>query len=233
MARPVSVSQIETQINNLHAGVSKVAGYYRNNRADFSADGLQRRYEKAVADKRFDYQGKAQRLANLVDNLEPAAQAQAATARAKVAPTAADSTEQLAAEMQAQRLLSRPGIDATTITTLIRDTEPSPGLTLAIDEWQARGLLDADTAEAALVAKSPEYSEAKTAAGRATQMAGFLRQRLNKATEQMTTTTPVETQYVPSVDAALKRGWNDTITVDEVPDDVFDDVKVDPAYRAE
>lgn len=231
MAHAVKFSEIEAQINQLHQGVSKIASWYRTNADHYTPEGIKAKYAAAIQDRRYNYQDKAQQLAHLVDNLVPAAQAQAAKTRSEVMPSAKDATEQLAAEMRAQRLLARPGLKPNDIADLIRESEPSPGLTLAVEEWQARGMLPEELAEAALTEKSPAYREAQTNSTRAHQMAGFLRQRLAKTTEQMETTAPVETQYVPSVDAALKLGWADSVNVDDVPADAFGDIPVDPVYR--
>lgn len=149
-------------------------------------------------------------------------------------PTAQDSTEQLAAELAASRILQRPGMqDTQKAIAYLRDAEPSPGLTVAAQELQERGIIDAETLDGVLKSKSPEYKAATEQAGRATQLAGFLKQRLAKTAEQMTSMTPVEMAYVPSVQSALKQGWSDDVTVDDVPFDAFAEVHVDLPYRSQ
>lgn len=233
MSKQVKVSQIEQQIDKLHDAVSRVARWYRDN-PDYSDEGRKSKHAAAIKNRTYDYPGKLEKLAQLVDSLEPAAQAQATTARANVLPVAQDSTDALAAELAAQRILQRPGLkDTSDVLSYITDADPSPGLSIAITEWQQRGMLDDDTLNAVLAKKSPEYAQAQQHAGRTQQTAGFLRQRLAKVNEQAGTTKPVEMDYVPSVQSALSHGWQDETTVDNVPYGAFDQVHLDRPYRSQ
>lgn len=231
MARkPIKFAEVEAQIKQLHGSVSQVAGWYRDS-GDYTPEGRAAKYAAALDDKRFNYRGKAQQLSQLIDNLTPAAQAKVAQARAKVMPVAKDPTEQLAAELQAQRLMNRPGLKQTDIMKLVREADPSPGLTLAVEEWQARGQLGEDFTEATLSAKSPEYEQAQAESRQVYQLAGFLKQRLDKTVEQMDTTREVDTRVMPDVEAVVNDGWVAGVDMDDVPSGAFGEVTVDPVYR--
>lgn len=229
MAKPIKFADIEAQIDQLHNGITKIASWYHTS-GDYTPEGRASKYAAALDDRRFNYRGKAAALSQLIDSLVPAAQGKAAKVRAELLPVAKDSTAQLAAELQAQRLMGRV-TEQSDIMNLIQQSDPSPGLTLAMEEWRARGQLKDEFADAMLTAKSPEYQAAQTEVKQVTQMAGFLRQRMEKTTEQMDTTRVVDTEYTPSVGVALEQGWEDQIDVDDVPFGVFDEVTVDPVYR--
>lgn len=229
MAKPIKFADIEAQIDQLHNSVTKIAGWYHNS-GDYTPEGRASKYAAALDDQRFNYRGKAAALSQLINNLAPAAQAKAAKVRDGLLPVAKDPTEQLAAELQAQRLMGR-ATEQSDIMNLVEQSDPSPGLTLAIEEWQARGQLKDEYADAVLMSKSPEYQAAQTEVKQVTQMAGFLRQRMEKTNAQMDTPVPKDRGFTPSMEMVEGDGWPESIAVDEVPSGAFGEVTVDPVYR--
>lgn len=134
-----------------------------NTSPNYTEQGRQERYEKHTAEHRAYLATVTERVDQIVTDAEQ----HYATTRASLLPTPEDDTAAAAAEMQAQRILARPGMtDGSTALAWLTDSEPSPARTAVIEELQARGILSQSTIDRVLDS-NPEAAaaaQARTAA---------------------------------------------------------------------
>lgn len=228
MAKKIQFTAIEDQINQLHNGVSKVAKHYHDSE-HYTPDGRVEKFAGVMDDQRYNYRGRADKLRSVIGQIQPSLQERAATARAQALPNPTDPTERLAAEMEAQRIMARDGMNALKLTGMMQSTGVTPGMAVAAAEYIAQGKLDPGTLDAVLETHSPELAQANKDLRMAPTFINQLETRLDNATKQMSNTAPVDTRR--QVPLAEIIGDHVSAAEIDVPAGAFEPVPVDPVFR--
>lgn len=199
-AASIQADIIRTRIDAIQAGA-----HYRENRADYTPEALHRLHSNSM--ERQGVPAKIDALRNDIQAVTSATNTAAAATRATLLPTAAKDTASLAAEMQAQRIMSRGPIpDATTAMNTLASMDPSPVKSILVEEYLARGILSDEAIEGHLQQTSEDYAQAVTAAENAGTAAHILNNQLdfvgdyasNVDTNQPSPTQDVDVSVVPT-----------------------------------
>ncbi|WP_300908431.1 hypothetical protein [Corynebacterium stationis] len=134
---------LNDELNKVRDAVTNAA---RHTAREYSREAAPARHATNVAMYR-DYLDKAKDfLQTMVSKVEAGAQSPIDA----VLPKASNGQE-VAAELEAARLMGREApTDAYALTEFLKATEPTPGRTLALEEWQARGVIDDEAMSVAL-----------------------------------------------------------------------------------
>lgn len=147
-----------------------------NDSPNYTEEGRQERFEKHTAEHR-DYLAK---VTERVDQIVSDAEQRYASARADLLPVPEDDTASAAAEMQAQRILARPGMtDGSAALAWLTESEPSPARTAVIEELQARGILRQDTIDRVLDSDPAAAAAAQARTAAQTVASAYLRPQLS------------------------------------------------------
>lgn len=138
--------------------------------------------------------------------------------RATILPTPQDDTQALAAEMQASRILNRPGMDdASTALQWIQGTPPSPARTVVLEELQARGVLKPEYVDGALVGAHPEYAQARQGVTQVrTVLNNVYRPHLANI-EHRLNYRRTEGTHIPETPATVRTGLNSSVMGGDLP----------------
>ncbi|NLT57177.1 MAG: hypothetical protein GXX79_21970, partial [Actinomycetales bacterium] len=148
-----------------------------NNDTSYTDEGRDERFTRHTR----EHHEHLDKLTQTIDKIIPAAEEHFNQVKANVFPTPTTDDQALVAEMQASRILSRPGMtDPEKAAGWVRDTPPSPARTAVMEELVARGVLDSEHLDGLIEATSPGYIEAKNQHMRAqTLVNSMYRPRLN------------------------------------------------------
>lgn len=154
---PANLTVLEASIAAAQDSADTIARAITAN-DDYTEEGKNERYARHTAEHR----AHLEKLTATVEKITAAAQEHQAKIYGQIMPTPTDDTATVATELQAARILARPGMtDHETATAWLRDTPPSATRTAVAEEMQARGIITQEALDATLMAMHPEYIEAQ------------------------------------------------------------------------
>lgn len=152
----IAAQTIVDTTDALAEAVNSVINWYAEN-PEYSQEGRRAGVQRTLQAANMGYPAAVAALEEAVDAYRDAATEQLEAEIAIAWPRPKTSTDTLAAELEAQRLLAR-GKDAMTVIAVIRDTAPSAGRTIYAEEAVARGFIERDTLEATAAMQNPEIT---------------------------------------------------------------------------
>lgn len=174
--------------------------------------GKNEKYEKYTAEHRDHYEQLTHQITEIVNEAEHAVDA----LHSEIMPTAQGDVANLAAQIEADRILNRPGMDdQRMILEWVPKTEASPSRTIVLNELVERGLIKADVLDRLLAQTHPEYADAHRRWNQARTAGQIMQQRMDNFKAQLDNRhTQAPDKHTPQASVNMVRGLpNSTVKV--------------------
>lgn len=149
--------QLSQRLATLASEINKTAEWHHKN-PTYSAEGKSMHMQSAA--KRLNYGANIADIRLAAQTFQDSVNAKYTEARARLYPAAANPTEQLAAELAAQRVLARD-ITEENAGDLLKELGATPARGIVVGELKARGVLPQSVLEAFEVEAAPELQNAE------------------------------------------------------------------------
>ncbi|WP_312714339.1 hypothetical protein [Corynebacterium flavescens] len=220
-------TELYPRLTMLTAEVQKTAGWYRANQ-DYSAEGRATRMQDAA--KRLNYSANIADLRLAAQTLQDTVEAKYTAARTRLYPKASNPTEQLAAELAAQRVLARD-INEKNAGDLLKELGATPARGIVVGELKVRGVLPQSVLDAFEGEAAPELQDAEnriTAAGTAARLVEEQLQALENTIANPASSEGVDTDALNHVANFLEAYFSEDLGTEGPL--TFQPIKTDKSY---